>query len=63
MMDEMECMCLNCGISSYLSRDLISLDDPSHADVKLLRNCWCQECGGALILVGKAGDRPSYRLE
>jgi len=62
--DEMECMCQNCGISTYLPSNRISLEDPANAEARLLSDlCLCTECGGRLFLVGKAGDEPSYRTK
>jgi len=63
MSEQMECMCQECGISVYLFETDIALDDPSSSDPKLLdRLLVCQNCGGRLALVGKAGDEPRYRL-
>ena len=62
--EEMECMCQQCGISIYIPADLISLEDPANTEVKLLSSIHvCENCGGQLALVGKAGDEPHYRLE
>jgi NMD protein affecting ribosome stability and mRNA decay len=64
MSEEMECICHECGISIYLSADLISLEDPGNIDVKMLSSLHvCQNCGGRLALIGKAGDEPYYRLK
>jgi hypothetical protein len=64
MSQEMECMCQECGISVYLPSEVINLEDPASAEVKLLDSLLvCQECGGRLALVGKVGDEPHYRLE
>ena len=63
MSNEIECMCLECGMSIHMPEDLIALD-PSDPDSKLLDILLvCENCGGQLKLVGKAGDEPSYRLE
>jgi hypothetical protein len=60
---EMECMCRQCGVSIYLPAEIISLEDPANTEVKLLSSIHvCENCGGPLILVGKAGDEPYYRL-
>lgn len=62
--EEMECMCQQCGISVYLRPDRISLEDPPNAEMKLLSHlCVCTECGGRLVLVGKAGNEPHYRMK
>jgi hypothetical protein len=64
MSQEMECMCQQCGVSVYLPQTDIVLDDPAGGDLKLLSNLLaCQNCGGQLALMGKAGDEPRYRLE
>jgi hypothetical protein len=64
MSDEMECMCQQCGVSTYLAADIISLEDPENPEVKLLSSMFtCESCGGQLALVGKAGDEPNYRLQ
>ena len=63
MSNEMECMCLECGVSTHISEDLIAMD-PSDSDSKLLDSLLvCELCGGVLRLVGKAGDEPLYRLK
>jgi hypothetical protein len=62
MSNEMECMCLGCGMSIHMPEDLITMD-PSDSDSKLLDSLLvCENCGGQLKLVGKAGDEPIYRL-
>ena len=62
--DEMECMCQQCGISTYLPSDRISLEDQANAEARLLNDlCLSTECGGRLLLVGKAGDEPRYRTK
>lgn len=64
MSEKMECMCLECGTSSYLLKDDITMDDPASTESKILASLIvCQICGGKLSLVGKAGDEPFYRLE
>jgi DNA-directed RNA polymerase subunit RPC12/RpoP len=63
MNEQMECMCLDCGISLLLPREVISLDDDVGESAKLLRKLFCTECGGQLILIGAAGAEPHYRLE
>lgn len=63
MSNEMECMCLECGVSIHMPEDLIAMD-PSDSDSKLLDSLLvCEQCGGALRLVGKAGDELFYRLK
>ena len=62
MNEEMECMCLECGISLYLNLDGILLESLEGSDLKLLKDTFCVECGGPLVLTGKAGDQPRYRV-
>jgi len=62
MNTEMECMCVQCGVSIHMPADTITMDT-SASDSKLLdRLLVCEKCGGQLRLVGKAGDEPFYRL-
>jgi hypothetical protein len=64
MSEKMECMCIDCGISSYLLKEDIAMDDPASTESKMLDSLVvCQICGGRLSLVGKAGDEPVYRLK
>jgi hypothetical protein len=58
---EMECMCLQCGISNYLSFTDITLEESVDVHSKLVKNSSCPECGGSLIVIGKAGDEPNYK--
>jgi hypothetical protein len=59
----MECMCMECGMSCYIPADLITMD-PSVYDSNLIDSLlMCQNCGGKLRLVGKAGDEPFYQLK
>lgn len=58
---EMECMCLECGISTYLDMEGISMEDLGDG-VKIVKDTYCPECGGLLKLIGKAGDEPYYKL-
>ena len=63
MGEEMECMCMECGASSYLPADDITMDEEGGTESKLLdRLLVCQNCGGQLRLMGRAGDEPYYRL-
>lgn len=60
----MECMCMECGVSIYLPAENISMEDSSAVDTKILDSLLvCEQCGGRLRLVGKAGDEPFYRLK
>ncbi|MFO7554854.1 MAG: hypothetical protein R6W88_06590 [Desulfobacterales bacterium] len=63
MSNEMECMCVQCGVSIHMPADYITMDT-SDSDSKLLDSLLvCEKCGGLLRLVGKAGDEPFYRLK
>jgi hypothetical protein len=61
--EQTECMCLQCGISLYLDAFSVVLEDPEDRETKLLRNVFCSECAGPLIVIGKADGEPRYRLE
>ena len=63
MSEEMECMCLNCGISHYIDRDSLTLEDLDNDEIKLVKNLFCSECSGVLALICKAGDEPNYKLK
>ena len=64
MDQELECMCLQCGASSFLLSSDIAFEDPANIDSKLLSSLnVCQLCSGQLSLVGKAGNEPHYRLK
>ncbi len=60
---EVECMCLECGISIYLSLDSLSFEDVVVGGKKVVANSFCAECGGHMVVIGKAGDEPYYKLE
>jgi len=50
-------------MSIHIPEDLIAMDS-SDSDSKLLDSLLvCENCGGQLKLVGKAGDEPIYRLK
>ncbi|MEJ5348478.1 MAG: hypothetical protein WHS46_07295 [Desulfosoma sp.] len=62
MSDEMECMCQECGISSYFSAlDLSYEDAPGFTGKRLITNLFCPQCGGVLFLVGRIDEEPRYR--
>ncbi len=63
MDEQMECMCLECGISLYLSRDLIAVDEISTSGRALVKQTFCSECGGVLMVIGRAGDEPRSRVQ
>lgn len=51
-------------MSVHLPEGDIVMADPTSSESKLLDILLvCQNCGGQLALVGKAGDEPHYRLE
>lgn len=53
MSNEMECMCLECGMSIHMPEDLIALD-PSDSDSKLLDILLVYEnCGGRLVYMAR----------
>ena len=58
--DEMECHCLECGISNHLVLEGAVLEPLAPSETKLLANIFCSECGGPLMVRGKAGDEPFY---
>lgn len=62
MSDEMECMCLECGISSYFPAVDLSFDNfPGFAGKRFVTNLFCPQCGGVLFVVGLVGEEPCYR--
>ena len=63
MSQELECMCMACGISVYLRTDEVVFDDPGFGSMQMIRNVFCPECGGQLGVVGKAGEQPAYRIQ
>lgn len=64
MSNEIECMCMQCGISIHVPEDSVIMDDSSDANSKLLDILVvCEQCEGQLRLVGKRGDEPFYRLK
>jgi hypothetical protein len=62
MSDELECMCLECGISLYLPRELIILEQYGDVVSDMVREPFCVECGGRLKVVGRPGEEPFYRV-
>lgn len=61
MSQEWECMCMDCGISVYLDLNGVVFEDGGTGGLQLLKNVFCPECGGAMGLIGKAGDQPFYK--
>jgi len=62
MSKEVECMCLECGISLYLDKDSILLGDYVTDTLRVVEKTFCTQCGGQLAMVGLAGDEPNYRV-
>jgi hypothetical protein len=56
----MECLCLECGISHYLELEGVSPDSLKPSETRILANIFCEACGGALFIRGRAGDEPCY---
>jgi hypothetical protein len=46
-----------------MPEDLIAMDPTDPTSTLLDRLLICENCGGRLKLMGKAGDEPFYRLE
>lgn len=62
MSDEMECMCQECGISSYFrALDLSYESAPGFSGKPLINNLFCPQCGGVLFLVGRIDEEPRYK--
>ncbi len=62
MNKEVECMCLECGISLYLDKDTILLGDYVTDALRAVEKTFCTQCGGQLAMVGLAGEEPNYRI-
>ena len=60
---QMECMCLECGVSIFMDSGRITIEGPTDAGHHMLKDAFCTECGGLMVLIGKAGDEPHYRLQ
>lgn len=61
MTDSWECMCLECGISNMIELEGVILDELQDGGIKVVRDVYCSECGGPLLIVGRAGEEPFYR--
>lgn len=61
MSKEVECMCLERGVSLYLDGDIILLGDYVADAPRAIEKTFCTQCDGQLALVGLAGDEPNYR--
>lgn len=62
MSDEMECMCLECGISSHFPALELSFDTvPGFTGKRIVTNLFCPQCGGGLLVVGRVGEEPFYQ--
>ena len=60
---EVECMCLECGVSLYLDNGSILLGDYITDSLRAVEKIVCTQCGGQLAMVGLAGDEPNYRVQ
>lgn len=60
MNDEMECMCLGCGISHFFPSGILIIELTEEEGRKILTHPNCSECGDVLMIIGKAGDEPNY---
>jgi hypothetical protein len=58
--EKMECLCLECGISNVLALDELISEDFDPAKAEILAHRFCSNCGGPLLVRGKAGDEPYY---
>jgi hypothetical protein len=56
-------MCLECGVSIFMDSGRITIEGPTDAGHHMLKDAFCTECGGLMVLIGKAGDEPHYRLQ
>ncbi len=63
MNHEMECMCLACGISTHLDEDVITGQEEETENPEVLSLIFCPECGGQLLVVGRAGEESHYKTE
>jgi hypothetical protein len=59
----MECMCLKCGISTYLDGDVVSSQEKEPENPDVLSLVFCPECGGHLLVIGRAGEESHYKTE
>ncbi len=62
MEEKTECMCLNCGIYHHIDTLTIISDDLPDSEIELVRNIFCSECGGELVITGKDNDDPSWEM-
>ena len=61
MSGQVECMCLQCGVSLHVDRgDLVCLEINPETGRTVVDNLFCTACGGMLLLVGTAGEEPCY---
>ena len=58
MNEKTECMCLNCGIYHHIDTLTITSDDLPDGEMKPVRNIFCSECGGELVIMGKDNVEP-----
>lgn len=57
---QMECLCLECGISNYMELEGVSPDSLKPSEPRILANIFCEACGGAMLVRGRAGAEPCY---
>ena len=60
MSTEVECMCLECGVSLYLEMGTLVLGNFAEGDKRVVDNTFCSQCGGPLVVLGKVGEQPHY---
>jgi hypothetical protein len=63
MNEQMECMCTHCGVSIFIDRELLACAALAGSDRQVVCNTACEGCGGTLLVIGRAGDEPCYRVE
>lgn len=63
MSDRMECMCLDCGISHYISVADLAIEISPEFEYPVVSNIFCTKCGGLMFVVGKEGEQPFYVTE
>lgn len=59
---QMECMCLECGMSSHIESEKIALEDYPYSEIRVLIKIYCENCGGPLMVIGKAGEEARYKI-
>lgn len=59
---QMECMCLECGMSNLVDAGKLAFEDYPYSEIQVLSKVYCENCGGPLMLIGKAGEEPCYKV-